>query len=62
MKNAELEKESTIAMKSIKSNAEVETFYRFIHENNLRKEAHILMQLVVNTIYAKVKKKRKPKN
>lgn len=42
-------KEANLAIKAMKSNIEVENFYRFIHENGLRSEAYKLMSLVVKT-------------
>ena len=46
-----------IAMKSLKMNSEVENFYRFILENNLRSEAHILMKTVTDKLMPKKKRK-----
>ena len=42
-------KEPVVALKSMKSNVEVESFYRFIHENNLRREAHQLMSMALKS-------------
>jgi hypothetical protein len=52
-------KEAVVALKSLKSNVEVESFYRFIHENNLRREAHQLMGLALKS--AKKSRKRTAK-
>ena len=52
----ETTKEPVVALKSLKTNVEVESFYRFIHENNLRSEAHKLMGMAL-----KASKKSKKK-
>jgi hypothetical protein len=44
-------------IKNFKNNTEVEAFYRFIHDNNLRNEAEILMRLVHNQLTSKKRKK-----
>ena len=46
--------------KNFKSNQDIESFYRFIHENNLRSEASALMQTILKT-FGKKRKKRKSK-
>jgi hypothetical protein len=51
-------KEAGVALKSIKASVEVENFYRFIHENNLRFEAHRLMSMALKN----TKKTRKRKS
>lgn len=43
--------------KGFKSSQEVEAFYRFIHENGLRREA----QTVLKTVHAKMKQLNKKK-
>ncbi len=46
-------------IKSFKNSSEIETFYRFIHENSMRHEAKVL----IGTILKKLKKKpKKSKN
>ena len=55
----EAKTEAGIAMKTLKSNSEVENFYRFIQENNLRSEAYILMKTVLDSINPKKKRKSK---
>lgn len=56
---AEVKSEGGIAMKTMKSSSEVENFYRFILENNLRAEAHTLMRTVMDHLHPKKKRKAK---
>ena len=49
-KNTEAATEAASGIKSFKSSSEVENFYRFIHENNLRAEAHKLVSVVLKKI------------
>jgi hypothetical protein len=37
---------------------DVENFYRFVHENSLRKETRMLLERVVEKIYRQKKKKK----
>ncbi len=46
-------------IKTFKSSQEVENFYRFIHDNNLRAEAKQLVELVLKTITTQKKRGRK---
>lgn len=39
-----------VSVKSMKKSSDVVNFYRFIHENNLRGEAHKLMEVILKTI------------
>lgn len=56
--NAKTEDNSSI--KQFKQNSDIENFYRFIHENNLRKEASVLMTMVAKSM-KKAGRKRKAK-
>ncbi|MCB9091890.1 MAG: hypothetical protein H6621_02825 [Halobacteriovoraceae bacterium] len=49
-------------MKAFKSSSEVTNFYRFIHENNLRHEAKVLLEKVVQSLKGKRKTRSKSKN
>jgi hypothetical protein len=49
--------EANAAIKNFKSSSEVEVLYRFIHENNLRNEAKILLTTVLESLSTKRKKK-----
>lgn len=46
---------SAEAMRSFRATQDIENFYRFIHENDLRNEAKILLKNIVGSM----KKKRK---
>jgi hypothetical protein len=48
-----------MTLKNFKNNSDIENFYRFIHENKLRGEAHTLMELVLKSIQKASKKKAK---
>lgn len=41
-------KEMAEVMKSMRANKEITDFYRFVHENDLREEAAILLRAVVS--------------
>ena len=47
------------SIKNFKNSSEVENFYRFIHENNLRGEAKSLVELVLKRITPPKKRGRK---
>lgn len=58
-KNVSEEKETvTLPMKTMKMASEVENFYRFIHENKLRTEAHQLLSMVIAPLKKKSKRSR----
>ena len=42
--------EKVSPLKSFRSNADVENFYRFIYENNLRKEAKSCLESIVKAL------------
>lgn len=42
--------EKTSPLKNIRSNPDVENFYRFIYENSLRKEAKLCLEAIVKAI------------
>ncbi len=48
--------------RSIKSNPDVENFYRFIQENNLRKEAHSMLREIVHFLKPPKKKRGRRKS
>lgn len=41
---------------------DIENFYRFVNENDLRKEAKIMLELIHSKVMGQVKKKRKENN
>lgn len=45
--------------RNFKHNSDIESFYRFVHENGLRREASLILRRVYDTM--NVKKKRKPR-
>ena len=45
----------------MRSSSDVVNFYRFIHDNNLRAEAHKLMEVILKTIKPTKKRGRKSK-
>lgn len=52
-----LDKEASVGMKAFKSSSEIESLYRFIHDNNLRAEARTLIEFALKKV-APAKKKR----
>lgn len=49
-----------VTIKNFRSNSDIENFYRFIHENGLRREAFMLMEYAISKV-AKVKKSKRAK-
>lgn len=47
-----------MTVKNFRSNGDIENFYRYIHENGLRREAFMLMEYAISKV---VKKKGKRK-
>jgi len=48
-----------VTIKNFRSNGDIENFYRYIHDNGLRREAFMLMEYAISKV-AKVRKgKRK---
>jgi hypothetical protein len=47
-----------MTLKNFRTNGDIENFYRYIHENGLRREAFMLMEYAIS----KVSKARKTKN
>ncbi|MCK6594558.1 MAG: hypothetical protein L6Q33_05105 [Bacteriovoracaceae bacterium] len=50
------------APRNFRNSIEIENFYRFIHENDLRKEARIMLELIQSKVMSTVKKKRNSKD
>jgi hypothetical protein len=46
-------------LRAVKSNPDVENFYRFISENGLRREAHMIFTEIVNHLNPPKKKRRR---
>ncbi len=55
---AKVTKEVSAAIKTFKATSEVENFYRFIHENNLRLETETLLKVVLKSLSGSKKKRR----
>ncbi|MEX0798020.1 MAG: hypothetical protein WEB87_06065 [Bacteriovoracaceae bacterium] len=53
------QKEHNAAIKNFKASGEVEAFYRYVADNNLRAEAFELMKVVLNKIAPSKKKSRR---
>lgn len=49
-----------ITIKNFRSNSDIENFYRYIHENGLRREAFMMMEYAISKV-AKVKKSKRAK-
>ena len=47
--------------RNFRNSPDIENFYRFVHENDLRKEAKAVLELVVAAQKPKKKKRRKGK-
>ncbi len=49
-----------MTIKNFRSNADIENFYRYIHDNGLRREAFMMMEYAISKI-TKAKKGKKSK-
>ncbi|HLT22034.1 MAG TPA: hypothetical protein VKZ84_01255 [Bacteriovoracaceae bacterium] len=49
-----------VTIKNFRNNSDIENFYRYIHENGLRREAFMLMEYAISKV-AKVKKSKRAK-
>ena len=49
-----------MTLKNFRSNGDIENFYRYIHDNGLRREAFIMMEYAISKV-AKVKKGKRAK-
>jgi hypothetical protein len=49
-----------MTIKNFRSNGDIENFYRYIHENGLRREAFMLMEYAISKV-AKARKGRRSK-
>jgi hypothetical protein len=49
-----------MTIKNFRSNGDIENFYRYIHDNGLRREAFMLMEYAISKV-AKVKKGKRAK-
>ena len=58
---ANTETEAVKGGRNFRNSPDIENFYRFVHENDLRKEAKAALELVVATIKPKKKRKRRTK-
>jgi hypothetical protein len=48
-----------MTLKNFRSNGDIENFYRYIHENGLRREAYMLMDYALSKVGKVRKGKRK---
>lgn len=53
--------EKTSPIKTFRSNPDIENFYRFVYENNLRKEAKLCLDTVVKAFKPATKKRGRKK-
>lgn len=49
-----------VTIKNFRNNSDIENFYRYIHENGLRREAFMMMEYAISKV-AKVKKSKRAK-
>jgi hypothetical protein len=52
------QKENAEQLKAFKASSEVSDFYRFVHENNLRHEAKVLLETVHSALYTSSGKRK----
>lgn len=50
-----------VTVKNFRSNGDIENFYRYIHDNGLRREAFMLMEYAISKV-AKVRKGKRKQN
>jgi hypothetical protein len=51
--------ETTKAPRNFRTAIDIENFYRFVNENDLRKEAKIMLELISTKVLGTAKRKRK---
>lgn len=49
-----------VSIKNFRSNGDIEVFYRYIHDNGLRREAFMLMEYAISKV-ARVRKGKRAK-
>ncbi len=52
-------KEGTRTLRNFRSAPDIEHFYRFLHENDLRREAKMILDRVVKALAPKKRRKKK---
>jgi hypothetical protein len=52
--------QEAMTLKNFRTNGDIENFYRYIHDNGLRREAFMLMEYAISKV-AKVRKGRRAK-
>ncbi len=57
--NTEQEVASPKTPRNFRTAIDIENFYRFINENDLRREAKIMLELIQQRVQATVKKKKR---
>ena len=57
--NTEVVTESPKTPRNFRTAIDIENFYRFISDNDLRKEAKTMLEVIQHRVYATVKKKKK---
>lgn len=57
--NNEVVQESPKTPRNFRAAVDIENFYRFVNENDLRREAKIMLELIQAKVLATVKKKKK---
>lgn len=57
--NAEVNVEAAKAPRNFRTAIDIENFYRFVNENDLRKEAKVMLEMVFQKVMQQAKKKRK---
>lgn len=50
----------TMTIKNFRSNGDIENFYRYIHDNGLRREAYMMLEYALSKV-AKVRKGKRSK-
>ena len=51
--------EGSKGIRGFKNSSDVENFYRFVFENNFRREAHLMLKVVHKMLNAKTKSKKR---
>lgn len=57
--NTEIVIEGPKTPKNFRTAIDIENFYRFVNDNDLRREAKIMLELIQSKVIASIKKKRK---
>ena len=57
----EVKKTEVSRSRNFRNSADIENFYRFVHDNNLRREAHLILETIISRMNIKKRRRRSKK-